>query len=126
MLLACRAAVVIAFVALSAACGKADISARCDLDQSGRGVCVFTNTGDASGAVSGNVPVVTVTRPVTTRPTPKFCSGEIAAKTTTRVPFEIKDPRTVCLDFNDDDGKPVPDVSVTCKWGFEADGGDPF
>ena len=76
--------------------GKSDIKPSCVMNGFGVGTCQFTNTGNAPGAVCGNIVVNTIQGQSRKLTSNQFCSGNVAPSTTTEVKFHIPEVHTVC------------------------------
>jgi len=66
------------------------------MDGYGSGKCVFTNTGDGSGAVCGKVVVKFRYSGDQMTESPVFCSGDVKPSTSTEAQFFVPNMEDVC------------------------------
>lgn len=69
-------------------CGTPNVEHACTMNGGGKGECNFTNTGTAEGSMCGHI-TVTHFVPYKTIESKTFCSGPVAAKSTTTVQFQV-------------------------------------
>lgn len=103
---------VILFMLSIIGCGQPNLNVECSMNGLGNGVCDFTNTGEGSGALCGEVTVVDKNgREIKSS---VFCSGNIERSTTKRVEFAVGGVSEFCAA----DGQSWSDV---CSFTFTTD-----
>lgn len=89
--------VLLAALALTG-CGKAKLDESCTMNGLGKGSCIFTNTGTASGHMCGRIVVERTATPKKDAHSPVLCSGEVQKQSTQKVEFDIPAVHDMCND----------------------------
>lgn len=87
---------VCALLSLGGGCGSPHLESNCTMNGLGAGECSFTNTGTASGSMCGRIAVARNDGRAGRASSATFCSGEVAARSTTKVEFTIPEVRSLC------------------------------
>ena len=80
-------------------CLGAKVSYSCTMNGLGEGECSFTNTGSFKGSVCGKIVVVKNENEGIREESGLFCSGEVPAKSTTKVSFSIPQVNGLCSEL---------------------------
>jgi len=102
---------------LLSGCGKANISNNCIMNGFGAGYCNFTNTGNRSGSICGQIVLTRTRSECKSQLSEVICSGKVEEKSTSKIEFNMIGIGELCK-TDDEDQESWKDV---CSFEFVSD-----